>query len=389
VSETYVALPFSRDEYARRVAAVRASMKEENLDALLLSIPQNYFYLTGFESGASYALFFLLLPREDDPLWIMRRTELTNLEHLAPLMWAKEGVGIDDSEDPIAVVIRELRTRGLGTARIGVEEESLVYTIKHNRQLVEGLREARFIDCTGLVEDVRRIKTEAELVYMRKAGKIASDGIQASFEALAEGVTEAELAAVMLDTAIRAGSGRVATLPFISSGPRTYRAHGIWSDRPIARGELVNAELAASCRNYHVPVFRSFSIGQPSDEIQRIHEVSEIGMHAGLEGIKPGMTSHEADAVVRAAINGEGYGDAFIVRAAYGLGSSFVPGWGEASVMTIRPKDERIIQPGMCFHLVPALYVRDVGCVCCSMPIEITSAGVRRLSSLEPKLFVH
>ncbi len=111
-------------------------------------------------------------------------------------------------------------------------------------------------------------------------------------------------------------------------------------------------------------------------------------MHAGLEKIKPGMTSHQADRVVRDAIEKTGYGENFVVRAAYGIGASFVPGWGESSVMSIRPDDQRVLEPGMCFHLVPALYVEGVGCVCSSMPIAITDSGVSPLTSLDAKLFV-
>ena len=100
------------------------------------------------------------------------------------------------------------------------------------------------------------------------------------------------------------------------------------------------------------------------------------------------MTSHQADAVVRNAITKAGYGEFFTVRAAYGIGVGFPPGWGENNVMNIRPKDERVLQPNMCFHLVPALYKRDLGGICCSMPIRIADAGVEALTNIEAKLFV-
>ena len=56
--------------------------------------------------------------------------------------------------------------------------------------------------------------------------------------------------------------------------------------------------------------------------------------------------------------------------------------------MAIRPDDQRVLAPGMCFHLVPALYKEGVGCVCASMPIEVTDLGVSKLTSIEPKLFI-
>ena len=100
------------------------------------------------------------------------------------------------------------------------------------------------------------------------------------------------------------------------------------------------------------------------------------------------MTSTEADAIVREPIVKAGYGEYFTVRAAYGIGVGFAPGWGENSVINIRPRDRRRLEPGMCFHVVPALYRQDLGAVCCSMPIHITTTGIERLTAIEPKLFV-
>jgi len=139
---------------------------------------------------------------------------------------------------------------------------------------------------------------------------------------------------------------------------------------------------------YNTPAFRVSVIGQPSDELKRFHDASYAGLEAGLANIKPGVTSGEADRVVRAAVEKKGFGEYFVVRAAYSIGLGFSPGWGEDHVMSIRPGDHRVIEPGMCFHLVPALYKEGLGAVCCSMPIEITKSGCRPLTSIEPKLFV-
>jgi Xaa-Pro aminopeptidase len=100
------------------------------------------------------------------------------------------------------------------------------------------------------------------------------------------------------------------------------------------------------------------------------------------------MTSDQGDRVVREAIKKKGLGEYFVVRAAYSIGLAFTAAWGEFHIMSIRPKDPRTLEPGMCFHLVPALYKEGFGAVCCSMPIEITGDGCRSLTSIEPKLFV-
>ena len=139
---------------------------------------------------------------------------------------------------------------------------------------------------------------------------------------------------------------------------------------------------------YHVPCFRVSVIGRPSAELARFHAASEAGLDAALNGIEPGMTSRQADAVMRQAIAKAGCGEEFVVRAAYGIGLSFGPTWGEDRLMALRPGDDRPVAPGMCFHLVPALYREGLGCVCCSMPVVVTETGLDPLLDLEAELFV-
>lgn len=387
-TETHDPLPFPETEYQERVAKIKTRMNERGVDALLICVPQNYYYLTGFLTGCPHSLMFLVIPLEGAPLWIMRRTEMSNLRALAPDMWAKEGIGVADSDDPIRVLARCLRDMGLDRARLGIEKTALFFTIAQYEQLTALVPDAAYHDITGLIEHERRVKSPWELDHMRKAGAITSRAIEAGFDALQEGVTDSDLAAAMLSRAIHEGGDRMGMLPFVSAGPRSYCAHASWIGSGIGRGEIVNAEMAGSYRAYHVPIFRVFSIGQPSDTVLRMQAASEAGLHAGLDGIRAGMTSHEADSIVRRAIEKEGYGENFVVRAAYGLGVAVAPGWGEPAVMQIMPEDQRVLEAGMCFHLVPAIYVEGTGCICSSMPLIITETGVERLTDLKPELFV-
>ncbi|WP_422026680.1 M24 family metallopeptidase [Roseovarius sp.] len=387
-TETHEALPFPDTEYQARVEKIRTRMRDRGLDALLICVPQNYYYLTGFITGCAHSLMFLVFPLKGDPLWITRKTEMSNVRALAPHMWAKRGIGVADSEDMIAILAHSLRDMGLDRARLGIEKAALFFTIAQYEQLTALFPDAAFHDITGLIEHERRVKSPRELDHMRKAGGIASRAVEAGYEALQEGVADSDLAAAMLSRAIREGGDRMGMLPFVSAGSRSYCAHASWVGARIGRGEIVNAELAGAYKAYHVPIFRVFSLGQPSDEILRMQAASEAGLHAGLDGIRAGMTSHEADSVVRRAIEKQGYGENFVVRAAYGLGVAIAPGWGEPAVMQIMPEDQRVLESGMCFHLVPAIYVEGIGCVCCSMPLIITETGIERLTDLKPELLV-
>jgi Xaa-Pro dipeptidase len=388
VTEPLVRLPFSEQEYVERVERVRAAMEERGLELLLVTVPENSYYLTGFQTGSHHAFLVLALPRRGEPAWIVRRTELSNVRAWAGVSWVTQGHGVDDAEDPIDVLASVLTKLGHARSRIGIEQEGLFFTIAFYRKLGQRLPGATLEDGSNIVERLRRIKSQAELACMRRAGEITARALRATIDALREDVTDAELASVLLATATREGSEIMALGPFVTTGRRTALAHSSWAGVPVRRGDVVNAEMAAVVARYNTPAFRVAVLGEPSDELRRLFDASQAGLEAGLARIGPGMTSGEADRVVRQPIEAAGYGEQFVVRAAYGIGLAFSPGWGENHVMSIRPGDPRPLEPGMCFHLVPALYQEGLGAVCSSMPIEITATGCRPLTSLEATLFV-
>jgi Xaa-Pro dipeptidase len=381
-------LPFTAAEFAARRDRVAETLRQKGIDVLLVTSPVNYYYLTGLHTGVTHYVFLLALRQNGEGLWIGRHTEMSNVRALAPHSWVKEGVSISDSEDSYARLAQILKDRIGPNITVGLDFASPMMPVQAHAGLQAAAPYMKFVNAAGVVESLRAVKSEAELAYMRKAGAICGTAMERAIGKVRYGAKDSDLAADLIAEVIREGSEPMSMGPFITCGQYSYRAHSSWRHARIERGELVNTEMAAVVARYNTPIFRVSVMGKPSDEVQRFHDASMVGLRAGMEKIKPGMTSHQADTVVRDAIGKTGYGEYFTVRAAYGIGVGLPPGWGENNVMSIRPDDQRVLQPGMCFHLVPALYKSDLGCVCCSMPIHITDSGVEALTAIEAKLFV-
>ena len=381
-------LPFDQKEYASRVEKVRQGMEKRGLDLLLVTVPENCYYLTGFQSGHHNTFLVLALPLKGEAAWLVRNTELSNLRALGPASWVKQNHGFHDSDDPIAVLAGVIRELGHESSNIGIEHAGYFFSISYYLNLLKMLPEARFNDSSDIVEWVRRIKSPAELSYMRQAGEVTAKAVQAGIDALHEGMTDRELASIIQATATREGSEIMSMGPFVTTGKRTFLAHSSWVGATINKGDIVNTEMASVVARYNTPIFRVSVIGEPSDELKRFHDASRTGLEAGLKNIRPGITSGEADRVIREAVEKTGYGEYFVVRAGYGIGLAFSPAWDESRVMIVRPGDSTVLEAGMCFHMVPALYKEGLGAVCCSLPVEITDDGPKPLTSIEPKLFV-
>src|SRR5262245_46538930 len=211
---------FSGAEYARRLTALRARMQATGLDALLVVVPENVFYLAGYET-IGYSNFGLLLVRRDgDPVLFIREMERTVAETTT---WLSEFETFTDTEDPVERAVDVLRKRGWLDGGVGVElGDSFVSPAAMDR-----LRRllGRTADGTGLVEEGRRLKSAEELVWIRRACRVTEAGMGAALRAIRPGVTENEVVAAAYAAFMAGGSDFMAGDPIVTSGWRSGVAH--------------------------------------------------------------------------------------------------------------------------------------------------------------------
>ncbi|WP_339073441.1 M24 family metallopeptidase [Sinorhizobium meliloti] len=78
--------------------------------------------------------------------------------------------------------------------------------------------------------------------------------------------------------------------PTAAQHRRESRHHIPWSEDVFHEGSQINIELGGVRHGYAVGLMRTFSIGDPSDRLQRVHDAHIAGMDAALETIRPGNT---------------------------------------------------------------------------------------------------
>ena len=105
-------------------------------------------------------------------------------------------------------------------------------------ELASALRPAEISDATRLLGDLRVIKSETEMRYVREAAGYANLGLDAAREALRAGATEIEVAAAVEGPMREAGSDYWAIPTEISSGPRTPGGHATPRNRVIVPGDI-------------------------------------------------------------------------------------------------------------------------------------------------------
>jgi Xaa-Pro aminopeptidase len=374
------ALPFALAEYRHRLAQVREGLAARGIDACLISIPENIYYLTGFTSTGYYMYQTLILPVAGDPLFVTYLEEKINVVRRS---WMDRYATYSVIEDPVAVTIRSLRDMGLADKVLAIEESGFFFPIRTYKQLVAQLPGARWVDGSGVVEKVRLIKSDAEIGYIRQGAKAAMEGMKAAIAAIARGKTENDLAAEVYGATLRHGSEYPGSPPYVVSGERSGLPHGTWEGRELRDGDIVFLEHSGCVKRYSAAMMRTGFLGKPPDVVRRTADIILTGLAKAIDAIRPGATSGEVDAACRQTILGAGFSD-YTHETGYSIGVCYPPGWNESHIMNLHPGDDTVLVPNMAFHLVPSLIIPEMnGHVGFSDTVVVTQSGCEVLTNTE------
>jgi Xaa-Pro dipeptidase len=377
-------LPFPLEEFEARLAATRVRMAAAGIDLLVLTSPENLYYLSGYESAGYLAMQALLVGFDAEPVLVTRQLEAPNA---AATSVHGGSVAYQDHEDPLAVVAREIEGLGLARHRIGVERRSRHLTVDSRDRLGALLPRAEIGEGSGVVEAVRLRKSARELDLIRAAGRIVDRTMEACLAGICAGVRERELAAEIYRASLLAGSEYSGTPPFVTSGPRSARPHATWSDRVIQAGDPVFVEVAACRRRYHAVLMRTAVAAPASARVRAMHAASRAGLEAALAAIRPGVPAAHVERACRGAIARAGWADAFRLRAGYSMGLGF-EGFAEGHILSLHRREPTPLEAGMVLHLVPFLMVDGEAGLAVSETVIVTEAGAEVACRVSRELHV-
>ncbi len=375
-------LAFPVEEYRERLAKVQHVLHARNLDGLLVHTPENICYLAGYQTSGYFAYQVLFVPREGDPLLLMRQLEQTNADEYSWLEADRQAIYLD-IEDPVEVTYRILEKEGGTDKRLGVEKNSWFFTIKQFEQLSALLPKSRLVDCSDVVDEIRLIKSPREISYMRKAAGIVGIGMKAAMDTLAVGKTENDVAVAIHEAEIRNGCEYTGMPHFVSSGYRIRLGHANWSDKRLERGDIIHLELSGCVKRYSAAMMRTAVMGSASPDLERTVALLIASQDAAIRLMRPGIEARGVDAACREPVMKAGLRKPYYQRIGYSLGIGFPPRWGEWTTRDFKAGDTWMLQPGMVFHMI-----LSANGICFSETVLITDTGHETLTRFDRKLFV-
>lgn len=385
---------FDIAEYKERVIKTKIRMAAEGIEVLLITDPANMNYLSGYDGWSFYVhQMLVIIIDEEQPIWIGRDLD-ANGAKITTWLYHENIISYSDdyvqstTKHPMDFVSGILREIGQGNRTIAVEKDVYYFTAMCGEKLKLGLPNATFKDATNLVNRVRLIKSNQEIDYMQRAGKIVEWTMQTAIESIEAGVRECDVAAKIFHSQISGtehfGGDYPAIVPLIPAGIKTSTPHLTWSDDRYKDGDSVILEIAGCYKRYHSPLARTVVIGQPSQHVSELSKVVIEGMNAALDFVKPGVTGEEVEAVWRQTIAKSGFEKES--RIGYAMGLNYPPDWGEHTA-SLRQGDKTILQPNMTFHMIPGIWYDGFG-VELSESFRVTESGIELFADVPRELFI-
>lgn len=380
-------MTFEPAEYQRRLTELRERMERRNLDAVVITDPENLMYLTDYQT-TGYSFFqALVVPLDDEPVMITREMEESNV---LARTWVERTRPYPDTGDAIQELVLTLKQIGLGTKRVGYERNSYFFPAYQQDRVHTSFQQGVLMDCFGIVEAGRARKSDAEIAVMRRAARAAEAGMAAGLEAAVPGNTENDVAAAISAAMFRAGGEFPAVMPYVTSGPRTMIGHATWEGRTIEPGEHVFLEVGGCYRRYHTALMRTVVNGELSPSMHQAQERMKLALAELRSLMGPGMTVSDADSVVRRIISDNTVDARLITRSGYSIGIAFPPSWDEGYILSLNPGDFTALEPGMTFHIIPWMWGVDGDkTVGISDTLRITDDGCESFFSLGEDFTVH
>jgi Xaa-Pro aminopeptidase len=250
-------------------------MEEAGLSLLLASTRHNVRYLTGgyyyhfhahaTRMGRTQYLPFVGLPRGrvEEAFYVCRAEERGQIE--AEGLWIPRRVETTRGTISAAEsVIKTVQQLGLVEGTIGVELPFLpadAFFVLQN-----GLPKARFVDATPILEELRAVKSPAELVHLRTLYDRLAEAIQTAFAGGKAGITTAEIARYVEREIVRRDMAFLYAL--VCAGPGTLRAPSSARWEP---GRVLHIDAGGEAGDYLADICRMGCLGEPPPLARDLH----------------------------------------------------------------------------------------------------------------------
>ena len=367
-------VPISVAERQGRLEKAKRLMREQGIDALMLTGGTSMTYFTGIGWGLSERLLAAFIPVTGRPFLVTPKFEeerAMEQAHTGPLGSDAQVFAWEEDENPHALVAKGMRERGLSATTIGIEE-----TVKYVFQegIGRALPNCRLVSGTPVSAGCRMVKDAHEIALMEHACAVTLAAYEAAWKSLTDGMTQSQFSQLVQEAHRKLGYDGSAGAQV---GEFSALPHGSAKPQIIREGSIVLIDGGCKVEGYSSDISRTFVLGKATQRMKDVFEIEFRAQSAALAAARPGVACESVDAAARRVIVDAGFGPGykfFTHRVGHGMGMDGHE-WPYLVKGNTLP-----LQPGMVFSDEPGIYIPGEFGVRLEDDMVITETGARLMT---------
>ena len=344
-----MSLHFSNQEFSNRKKNIIKSMKDNNLDALLMFRQESMYWLTGYDTFGYVFFQTLILDQQGNLILLTRAPDLRQAQNTSNIKDIRIWIDQDKASptEDLKQILNELNLKG---KKVGVEYEAYGMTGRNAMRLNKSLENyCKVEDHSELITKHRVIKSQEEIVYIKKAAELADRALDEAWKYSKAGVSESKILAEMQKVIFEGGGDYPANEFIIGSGHNALLCRYQAEKRELSDTDQLSIEWAGTFKHYHSAMFRTIPIGKVNPKHLKMHEACVKALSNCEKKLVAGNKIGEVFDVHANTFDELGFNKARMNACGYSLGATFSPNWMDWPMLfTGNPY---IIKPGNVFFM--------------------------------------
>ncbi len=334
--------------------------RHKNIDALLIVNDSNIRYLTQFPASESW-----LLVTKTKAFYI------TDSRYILEARQGLKGITVKQYTQMPCATLCEL-CKLYRIKRLGFDERHTSYALwKKLKEFCP--RNSKLIAATGLVESLREIKDDAEVLQIKNCLKLHFKAIDFMKKVVKPGVTERQLA-LKLEGFVKSNGAEFSFAPIIASGPNSCFPHARATDRLVHNNENVLLDFGIDLNGYKSDLTRNIFLGRIAPHVSQVFDALTVAQREAIRLIKPGASCSQIDAQARKVLRKFGLARFFGHSLGHGVGLDI------HEAPRLSSQSTSMLEAGMIVTVEPGVYIPNQFGIRVEDMVLVTKEGCEVLS---------
>jgi Xaa-Pro aminopeptidase len=319
-----------------------SNLAHAKIDALLITSPANWYYLTGFtgESGV------LVVSRKGTSL-------ITDGRFMVQARAEASGVRILQQKGSLFESVAQF-FKDSHSNRVGFDPSQVTVGQLQSFRKAAGAR-VRWIPAPGKVESLRMRKDAAELAQMRRAAILAGDVMEQAIGLLRPGIREFDVGAEIEYQMRKKGASGPAFGTIVAFGERAALPHARPTAKRLRKNELVVLDLGVILGHYCSDITRTVYLGRAPKRIRTWYHAVLEAQRAAIAAANSGVACGDVDRAARQVLAGYRLDHLFVHSTGHGLGLEV------HEDPRVARGQKKHLEPGNVITIEPGVYSAGIG----------------------------